>query len=59
MASVYLRTNNNVNYSDVQMKLSPLLLFLCSYFAGKEEQHHTVWSFVKVSIDRETEHIPG
>ena len=59
MASFYLRSNRNVNYSDVQMKMSRLLVFLCSYSACKEEHHNTVWSFVKVYIDRETEHIPG
>ena len=31
----------NVNYSDVQMKISRLLVFLCSYCACKEEHHHT------------------
>ena len=37
------------------MKISRLLVFLCSYSACKEEHHHMVWSFVKVYIDRETE----
>ena len=48
IASVYLRTYKLQNYSEVQMKISRLLFFLCSYSTRKEEHHHTVRSFVKV-----------
>ena len=52
-----VRANVAVNYRDVQMKISRLLFFLCSYSACKEEHHH-VRSLVKVK-DRETEHRTG